>query len=111
MCLQLHQEIQSWGVNSIGVAAHIHAASPGGPRYDPSMTSSERGSISNAIWLCSNCSIIIDRDEACYTAKLLKEWKVKAETTAIREQGTKLPSDEDAWPQKLSATPKNFSKV
>lgn len=84
------------GVNSIGVAAHIHAASPGGPRYDPSMTSSERGSISNAIWLCSNCSIIIDRDEARYTAKLLKEWKVKAETTAIREQGTKLPSDEDA---------------
>lgn len=31
------------GVNSIGVAAHIHAASPGGPRYDPSMTSLERG--------------------------------------------------------------------
>ncbi|WP_457945023.1 hypothetical protein ACSTAY_09170 [Vreelandella alkaliphila] len=84
------------GVNSIGVAAHIHAASPGGPRYDPSMTSFERGSISNAIWLCSNCSIIIDRDEARYTAKLLKEWKVKAEKTAIREQGTKLPSQEDA---------------
>lgn len=84
------------GVNSIGVAAHIHAASPGGPRYDPSMTSLERGSISNAIWLCSNCSIIIDRDKASYTAKLLKEWKLNAEKTAIREQGTKLPSQEDA---------------
>lgn len=84
------------GVNSIGVAAHIHAASPGGPRYDPSMTSLERGSISNAIWLCSNCSITIDRDEARYTAKLLKDWKTKAESTAIKEQGTKLPSQEDA---------------
>ncbi|MFB9867812.1 hypothetical protein [Vreelandella sulfidaeris] len=91
------------GVNSIGVAAHIHAASPGGPRYDPSMTSSERGSISNAIWLCSNCSIIIDRDKARYTAKLLKEWKANAEATAIKEQGMRLPSDEDAIQQTTMA--------
>ncbi|OJA04370.1 hypothetical protein QHL1GM_02600 [Halomonas sp. QHL1] len=83
-------------VNNVGVAAHIHAASPGGPRYDPTMSPSERSSISNAIWLCSICSIKIDLDEARYTAPLLREWKRAAEDTATREQGTKLPSDEDA---------------
>lgn len=83
-------------VNNVGVAAHIHAASPGGPRYDPAMSSIERSSISNAIWLCSICSIKIDLDETRYTASLLREWKRVAEETATREQGTKLPSDEDA---------------
>src|SRR5690349_1178008 len=40
-------------VNSVGVAAHITAASPGGPRFDPTMSSVERRSIENAIWMCS----------------------------------------------------------
>jgi len=56
-------------VNNIGVAAHITAASPGGPRYDPSMRKEERKSIRNAIWLCSNCSIKIDRDPSKYSVK------------------------------------------
>lgn len=98
-------------VNNIGVAAHIHAASPGGPRYDASMSSSQRGAISNAIWLCSNCSIIIDRDEDRYTPELLKEWKRRAEETAIKEHGRKLPSEEDAinlTTMALSGYPKKF---
>lgn len=36
---------------SVGVAAHICAAAPGGPRYDETMTSTERRYISNAIHL------------------------------------------------------------
>lgn len=98
-------------VNNIGIAAHIHAASPGGPRYDVSMSSTQRGAISNAIWLCSNCSIIIDRDEERYTPELLKEWKSKAEETAIKEQGKRLPSEEDAvnlMSMALTGHPKKF---
>lgn len=83
-------------INSIGVAAHICAASPGGPRYNKSMTVVERKSIDNAIWLCSNCSIDIDRDEKRYSVCLLKEWRVKAEDSARAELGKKLPSNSDA---------------
>ncbi len=35
----------------IGVAAYITAAAPGGPRYDPSLSSEERSSIRNGIWI------------------------------------------------------------
>lgn len=73
------QEGDTKSIN-IGIAAHIAAAAPGGPRYDSSMTSEERSSIDNGIWLCSNCSIMIDRDEHKYTIELLKKWKKQAET-------------------------------
>src|SRR5712691_4284186 len=42
------REDPSQAVN-IGVAAHITAASPGGPRYDPSLTPEERRSASNGM--------------------------------------------------------------
>ncbi len=83
-------------VNSIGIAAHISAASPGGPRYDKLMSSSDRKSINNAIWLCSNCSIDIDRDETKYPPFLLKGWKELAENSARSELGKKLPHNTDA---------------
>lgn len=73
------QEGGSKSIN-IGIAAHITAAAPGGPRYNSSMTPEERSSIDNGIWLCSNCSIMIDRDEHKYTVELLKNWKKDAET-------------------------------
>lgn len=84
------------GINNIGVAAHITAASPGGPRYDPSLTKQERKSINNAIWLCANCSVYIDRDTNKFTLDLLKEWKKQAENTARIELGRKLPSNNEA---------------
>lgn len=59
-----------------GVAAHICAASPGGPRYDMSQTPSERQSISNALWLCATCSVLIDKNQGLdYPADHLKKWK------------------------------------
>ena len=67
------------GVNNIGVAAHICAASPGGPRYDENMTPEERKSIDNGIWLCQSCAKLIDSDENKYTVKLIKSWKEEAE--------------------------------
>ncbi|HID98802.1 MAG TPA: hypothetical protein EYP59_00725 [Thiotrichaceae bacterium] len=82
-------------VNNIGKAAHICAAAKGGPRYDPTMTKQQRKSIDNAIWLCSNCSTIIDNDETVYTVELLKKWKHKAEDRANKEIGNKLPDNNE----------------
>ena len=56
---------------NIGVAAHITAASEGGPRYDENLTSAERRSITNGIWLCQNHAKMIDDDEIRYTRDLL----------------------------------------
>ena len=41
---------------------------------DASMTSQERSSFENGIWLCANCSTLIDKDERYYTVELLKNW-------------------------------------
>lgn len=98
-------------VNNIGIAAHICAASPGGPRYSSKMTTEERRSINNAIWLCANCSIDIDRDADKYTISILEEWKKKAESLAEEELGKKLPEKHDAIntvTAALTGLPKSF---
>ena len=63
----------------IGVAAHIKAASPGGPRYDLSMTETERKDINNGIWLCANCATLIDKDKTTFPVELLIKWKESSE--------------------------------
>ena len=75
-----------------GVAAHICAAAPGGPRYDTTQTVEERQSIGNGIWLCARCSRIIDTDERVYPAERLRLWRSEHEQW-ISEQGMipKLP--------------------
>lgn len=47
---------------SIGIAAHITAASIGRSRYDESITEDQRRHIDNGIWLRSNCSMLVDHD-------------------------------------------------
>lgn len=69
-------------VSTTGVATHICAAAPGGPRYDESMSSDERKSINNCIWLCQNHAKLFDTDEKTYTVETLKKWKKDAETKA-----------------------------
>lgn len=64
---------------SIGIAAHITAASVGGPRYDTTLTTEERCHIDNGILLCGNCSILIDKDPSKYPIDTLKQWKTDAE--------------------------------
>ncbi|MGB3467751.1 MAG: hypothetical protein WBA74_20865 [Cyclobacteriaceae bacterium] len=64
---------------SLGVAAHISAASKKGPRFDPTISHSRRKHITNGIWLCFNCSVLIDRDENNFTSELLINWKSEAE--------------------------------
>ncbi|MGR4066921.1 hypothetical protein [Billgrantia sp. C5P2] len=59
-----------------GKAAHICAAAEGGPRFDPEMTSEERGGIENGIFLCSNCADMIDKNGgADFSPEQLHEWK------------------------------------
>lgn len=67
---------------NVGVAAHITARSRGGPRYDSSLTSEQRRSASNGIWLCQNHAHEIDVDPARYTVEFLKAWKAEAENQA-----------------------------
>jgi len=70
---------------NIGVAAHITAASPGGPRYDESLSAEQRSSIENAIWLCQSCGTLVDRDLERFSIVTLREWKQKAENAAANE--------------------------
>jgi hypothetical protein len=67
---------------NIGVGAHISAAAPGGPRFDAGLTSEQRQSIDNAIWLCQNCAKLVDNDPGRYTIAALREWKTNAEAAA-----------------------------
>jgi len=63
----------------VGVAAHIKAAAPGGPRYDPLQTPEERRHASNGIWLCTTHAKQIDDDAKHFTVEKLKGWKQEAE--------------------------------
>lgn len=75
------QEDPTKAVN-LGVAAHITAASEGGPRYDPGLLAEDRSASSNGIWLCQNCAKLIDNDPARFTVDVLREWKSDAEAEA-----------------------------
>jgi len=66
-------------VVSVGVAAHIKGAAPGGPRYDPMQSAEERRHASNGIWLCSAHAKQIDDDHVYFTIDKLKAWKKQAE--------------------------------
>jgi len=79
---------------NIGVGAHITAAAPGGPRFDESLSSEQRKSSDNAIWLCQNCAKLIDNDSTRYTVDILKKWKDYAEKVALTEiEGGKVPPE------------------
>lgn len=74
----------------IGIAAHITAASEGGPRYDPTLTNEQRRHFDNGIWLCSNCATLIDKDTKRFTKGILVEWKQDAEDEARRRLSGEL---------------------
>ena len=75
---------------STGEAGHINSAKPGGPRYDEKQSDEERRSISNAIWLCTNCHTRVDRDASGYAEVELRAWKQRHEEW-IRQRGI-IPS-------------------
>lgn len=77
---------------NIGVAAHITAASEGGPRFDPNENSDYRKSHNNGIWLCQSCAKLIDSDCTRYSVTLLETWKSTSEQLAIAELQTSSQS-------------------
>lgn len=83
---------------NIGVAAHICAAAPGGPRYDSAMTTEARKSSENGIWLCQSCAKLVDSDPIKYSKDLLMGWKKFSETTSalqLQHPGNIINIDED----------------
>lgn len=91
-CRQLttgpHNE-QSRSVN-IGVAAHITAASPGGPRFDASLSPDQRKLADNGIWLCHKCAKLIDSDVRKYTVDILSNWKKMSEQYTANELDSRV---------------------
>ena len=67
---------------NVGQAAHITAAAPGGPRFDPNMSPQTRSSALNGMWLCGNCHHIIDTNVKEYTVERLRKIKRDAEADA-----------------------------
>jgi hypothetical protein len=83
---------------SVGVAAHITAASPLGPRFNPNLSREQRRSIENGIWLCETHAKLIDKDPDRFSETLLSEWKKNAETRAQNgEIGSVGYSDSTEW--------------
>ena len=75
----------SFGSVNIGVAAHITAAAPGGPRFDLNLAEKQRGAYENGIWLCQACAKLVDNDSDKYSVEVLGRWKQEAEAAAQQE--------------------------
>ncbi|MDR7301821.1 hypothetical protein [Haloactinomyces albus] len=66
--------------------AHIRAANPNGPRYDPNMPEEGRDAFSNLILLCKPHHTTIDKiDPDKYPVKRLERWKFERESTNVAE--------------------------
>ena len=92
------------GVINVGVAGHISAAAPGGPRYDPKMTPDQRRSQDNGIWLCQDHAKALDSNDPEFTIANLRRWKKEAQRDSFHQvmrhgsEGAivgKCPSDEE----------------
>jgi hypothetical protein len=67
------------GLTLTGVAAHITAASEGGPRYDAAMSADERTSETNGLWLCQVHAKFVDDNPTVCTVENLRRWKIQHE--------------------------------
>ena len=83
------------GAVNVGVASHITAAAPGGPRYDADLTPEQRSSVTNGIWLCQTDAKLIDNDVDQYPVDCLRRWKTQAEEAAHRELEVRLRRSPD----------------
>jgi len=100
------------GVSNTGKACHIHAAAPGGPRFEVSMSEQERKAIRNGIWLCGSCATKVDNDADAFPPDMLQKWKRDAEFRARKRQGQPILTDAGAQKQMesvFSAAPHEFS--
>lgn len=96
-------DIHTSGNNSTtGFAAHITAASPGGPRYDSSLTNEQRRAADNGIWLCCDCATLIDRNQGKdFSVELLKTWKQCAKQYTYDAAMLPQATDKPYWLDKI----------
>jgi hypothetical protein len=98
-----------------GIAAHITAAAPGGPRYDANLTPEQRSDISNGIWMCPTHGSLIDKEKTAYKADEIRAWKIAAESRATRElelsHSNGHPNTASRYSSKDTATLEKYSEV
>lgn len=83
------------GEINIGQASHICAAAPGGPRYDPQMTSDERAAADNGIWLCDVHGRAVDAKDSKFTVDELRGWKSQTNEDSWRSVMHNVPYGPD----------------
>lgn len=89
-------QLGAGGVLITGKAAHITAAAPEGPRYDPTLTPAQRRHADNGVWMCANHADIIDKDHRNYSVETLRQFRTLAETAA--HEAVTLPQPRGAQP-------------
>jgi hypothetical protein len=88
----------SAALTNIGVAAHITAASQGGPRFDPNMDAEARRAVTNGIWLFQTHAKEVDDDAQRFNPETLIVWKEAAEGDARAMIGVPISAQAlDAW--------------
>jgi hypothetical protein len=63
----------------------LRAAAEGGPRFDRDQTTEERRAPANGIWVCHDCSDLIDKDRAAFPAEMLLTMKLQHEQWVSQE--------------------------
>src|SRR5882724_2748404 len=95
-----------------GMACHIVAASsgPGARRIDKTVSSAQRSSYENGIWMCHQHGTLIDQDETRFTIALLKQWRAAAERKAAIRQAQRQfdSSDFNLFKHELIVTISNL---
>jgi hypothetical protein len=85
-------------IDVTGRAAHITGARSGGARFDGSLTSQQRRSIENGIWLCSDCADLIDKNDGKgFSTEQLRSWKRAAEERQISTARLRVKMRRPTW--------------
>jgi hypothetical protein len=63
------------GETVVGEICHIRARRKNGPRFDPSLTLTQRDTYENLLLLCRTCHKLIDSNEKTYSVELLSDIK------------------------------------
>lgn len=66
------------GISSLGHAAHDSAASPGGARFEESMTPEQRKALNNGAHLCPTCARLVDIDYERFPIGTIQSWQQEA---------------------------------